>query len=92
MRIKEIIKEKGLTVAEVANRMGVVAPALSRVINGNPTVEMLQRISNVLGVHITELFTTDDSTVSGFIKIKGAIHEIHSMEELKRLIADNDNQ
>ena len=56
MRIKEVIKEKGLTVKEVAERMGITSPALSRAINNNTTVEMLYRIADAIGVHPTELF------------------------------------
>ena len=56
MRIKEVIKEKGLTVKEVADLLEISSPALSNVINGNPTVEMLSRIANALNVPITELF------------------------------------
>lgn len=56
MRIKEVIKEKGLTVGIVATRMGVVSQALSRVINGNPTVDMLERVAKAIGVPITDLF------------------------------------
>lgn len=55
MRIKEAIKEKGLTVGEVARRLGVVPQALSRVINGNPTVEMLERVADAIGVSASEL-------------------------------------
>lgn len=56
MRIKEVIKEKGLTVGAVASRMGVVPQALSRVINGNPTVEMVERVAAAIGVPASELF------------------------------------
>ncbi len=58
MRIKEVIKEKGLTVGAVASRMGVVPQALSRVINGNPTVEMVERVAAAIGVPVSELFDT----------------------------------
>jgi len=56
MRIKEVIKERGLTVGAVALRMGVVPQALSRVINGNPTVEMVERVAAAIGVPVSELF------------------------------------
>ena len=56
MRIKEVIKEKGLTVKDVAERMGIRPPSLSRAINENTTVEMLYRIAWAIGVHVTELF------------------------------------
>lgn len=56
MRIKEVIKEKGLSVGAVASRMGVVPQALSRVINGNPTVDMVERVAAAIGVPVTDLF------------------------------------
>lgn len=55
MRIKEVIKEKGTSVKEVAQKMGIKPPSLSRTINGNTTVEMLQRIAKVLDVSVSEL-------------------------------------
>lgn len=65
MRIKEVIKEKGLSVGAVASRMGVVPQALSRVINGNPTVEMVERVAAAIGVPAAELF--DKPSDGGFI-------------------------
>jgi len=56
MRIKEVIKEKGLTVKEVAERLGMTSPSLSDAINGNPTVDKLERIASSLNVPISELF------------------------------------
>jgi len=56
MRIKEVIKEKGLTVKEIADRLGISSPSLSDAINGNPTKDTLERIAAALGVHVSELF------------------------------------
>lgn len=87
MRIKEAIKEKGLTVAEVATRMGVKGPALSQVINGNPTVEMLNKIAAVLEVDIRELFGDPSKDVYGTVQYKGHSYKIDSVESLKRLLS-----
>ncbi len=57
LRVKEIAKEKGLNVADVAKRMGIKAPALSRIINGsNTTTETLEKIATALDVDIRDLF------------------------------------
>ena len=57
LRVKEICKEKGLTIANIANRMGIKAPALSRIINGsNTTTDTLNKIASALNVPISELF------------------------------------
>jgi transcriptional regulator with XRE-family HTH domain len=63
LRIKEVIKEKGLTVQEVADKMGINRVGLSNHINGNPSVEILQRIADALEVNITELFDQPKSDV-----------------------------
>ena len=56
LRIKEVIKEKGLTVKEVAEKLGMSSPSLSDAINGNPTADKLERIATALNVPITDLF------------------------------------
>ena len=56
LRIKEVIREKGLTVKEVAEKLGMSSPSLSDAINGNPTADKLERIASALNVPITELF------------------------------------
>lgn len=63
LRIKEVIKEKGLTVQEVADKMGINRVGLSNHINGNPSVEILQRIADALDVNITDLFEQPKSDV-----------------------------
>lgn len=57
MRIKELLKEKGMTQQDLAQRMGVAAGTLSQQINGSPTLDTLQRIADAIGVDIAELFT-----------------------------------
>jgi transcriptional regulator with XRE-family HTH domain len=56
LNIKRIIKEKGLTSIDVAKRMGITTVGLSQHINGNPSVEVLKRIADAIGVDISELF------------------------------------
>lgn len=56
LRIKEIIKAKGITAKELAAKIGISEGALSLAINGNPTVETLEKIASSLGVPVSELF------------------------------------
>jgi transcriptional regulator with XRE-family HTH domain len=56
LRIKEVIKEKELTIQSLADKMGINRVNLSSSINGNPTVETLSKIADALDVHISELF------------------------------------
>jgi transcriptional regulator with XRE-family HTH domain len=56
MRIREVLKEKGMTAKDLAVKMGVTPPSISVAINGNMTIEMLNRIAAALDVPVTELF------------------------------------
>lgn len=56
LRIKEILKGKGMTQKELAQKMGVAEISLSRSINGAPTLTTLEKIADALGVEVSELF------------------------------------
>lgn len=56
LRVQEICKNQGLTMQDLAKKMGVTYQALYAAVSGNPTVGKLQEIANVLGVEVSELF------------------------------------
>ena len=56
LRIKEVAKQKGISLKVIAERIGIEPAAISQSISGNPTIERMQEIANILGVPITELF------------------------------------
>ena len=62
MRIKEILKSKGMTVAELADKMGISRVSISNKINGNPTLETLTNIAKALDVPVSELFEAPSKT------------------------------
>ena len=77
--------------ATIAEMLGVTRDTLTRNINGNPTLETLERIANALEVDIAELFVrnTPDSEVNGYVKVKGTLYEVHSFEDLRKLLELN---
>ena len=56
MRIKEILKEKNMTVQELADILKISRQALSKQIQGKLLVETAQNIANALNVPIWQLF------------------------------------
>lgn len=56
LRIKDICNQKGITMKQLAESMGIAATSLSRSLNNNPTIDTLQKIADALGVHLVELF------------------------------------
>lgn len=60
LRIKEVIKKQGTTVQELAEKMGISRVGLSQHINGNPSVEVLERIAAALDVPMWQLFASPE--------------------------------
>lgn len=85
LRIKELIKEKGTTIQNIADVIGVNRVTLSNSINGNPTLETLEKIANALSVPVTELFDTSSDEVVGAVRIGKDTHVINSKEDIKKL-------
>lgn len=59
MKILDIARaahERGTSINEVAEKMGVTRVALSHRINGNPTIKSLYEIAEYIGCDITDLF------------------------------------
>ena len=61
LRIKEILKEKGIYQKDLSEKIGVAEISLSRSINGNPSLDTLQKIADALNVPISELFERPES-------------------------------
>lgn len=56
LRIKEILKERGITYKEMAARLGTSDIALRASLRGNPTMKTLEKVAEVLCVEVPELF------------------------------------
>lgn len=91
-RIKELCKEKGITLESLALGIGTSQASISRIItgNGNPTVDTLERIATALNVPITELFSTDKQDLCGHVEYKGVVYTIKSRSDLENLLKNID--
>lgn len=56
-RIREIIREKGLTMTEMAERLGITRQGLGQIID-TPSYPTLMRFAEVLEVPVWQLFVT----------------------------------
>ena len=69
LRIKEVLKEQGVTQQELAVKIGVSRVGLAKAIGGNPTINTLEKIATAINVDIVDLFdTSTGQTLSGAIK------------------------
>ena len=68
-------------------KMEMKRESLSRAINGNPTLETLEKIASALGVDVPELFTSSSSGgIIGVIRIRDTNYNINSVSDLSRLL------
>lgn len=61
-RMREIRKEKGITLTEIANKTGISIGYLSHLENGtrkNPSIEMMDKISKYLDKSVSDVFFTE---------------------------------
>lgn len=87
LRIKEVIKEKGMTVQTLADKMGINRVGLSNHINGNPSVAVLEKIAAALEVSIQELFEKEkNKNVNGYIEIGNEIFKVTSLQDMESLL------
>ena len=87
LKVKQIAKERGLTMTKVAELMKVHPVNLSTTLNGNPTLTTLCKVAEVLGVEVADLFETESRpTISGFVKVGNDVMEISSVADLERVL------
>ena len=85
LRIKDICREQGIMLKDLAKQLGLTEVGLSQSINGNPTIGRLEEIANALGVPVTELFDKSSDEVVGAVRIGKDTHVINSKDDIKKL-------
>ena len=89
--VKQLLKAKGMTIAELAERIGMAREALSRVLSGgNPKYSTLAAVAEALGVSVPELFKIPEQDnqkdLYGVLVYKGEPFEINSQVDLHNLL------
>lgn len=56
MDIRSIIKQKGYTIEQVADKMGISRVTLMQNISRNPTISTLRRVADALGCKVNDFF------------------------------------
>ena len=85
--IREILKEKGISIKELAAGMGVTPSAVSQLLaNPNPSIQQLERIANVIGVNVMDLFAQDFSYINGYVEAGDRIYPVKSREQFISII------
>ena len=88
LKIKEVAKSKGMTMAQIAEKLNISNITLSQSLNGNPTLSRLTEVADALGVDVSELFVQPQGKqdIHGCIFINGKENIVHSREDIKNLL------
>ena len=64
MRIKELIKEKGFTQKEFADKLGMTTVGLAQILSsGKPSYTTLEKIASALNVNVWELLVSREDVI-----------------------------
>lgn len=88
LKIREVARSKGMTMAQIAEKLGINPITLSQSLNGNPTLSRLTEVASVLGVDVGELFVQPRAgreEIHGCLFIDGDPVIVNSKEELMKL-------
>lgn len=87
--IKDLLDKRNMTFKELSDALNVDRNNLyNSLTKGNPTLQRLESVANVLGVPVWRLFTTDNKAeIYGTIVYKDEVHIIRSTNDLKSLAA-----
>lgn len=98
IRIEAILKERGMSKAELAAKMGVLPASLSRMLVSN-SASTLQKIADALQVRLIDVADTQGSAVphlasditdnelNGYVECRGKVFKIQSRGDLFSVIA-----
>lgn len=94
LRVKEILKERGMKMYELAKMMNIAPESLTRTLQRNPQYTTLKTIADTLGVSVRDLFKGEDSQVSnnemyGCIFYNGKMHTFNSRAEIDKFLVEN---
>ena len=92
LRVKDILREKGMKMYELAEEIGVAPESLTRALQRNPQYSTLKAIADALNVPVRDLFVEGgepiNSIVRGTVEVNGKVRHIDSLDNLYRLTAE----
>ncbi len=87
LRIKELCKMRGISMAELAARIGIKPIPLSQSLNRNPTLSRLKEVAAVLEVDVPDLFEkSNKEDIYGCLWVNGVPTIINSRNDLDTIL------
>ena len=87
LRVKEICREKNVLMKDLADTLGINRVSLTSMINGNPTIQTLEKIASALGVEVIELFEPKRGDFTALVDNNVTLRRFDSIETLNAYIS-----
>lgn len=84
IKIKEILKQRGISVVDFAEKLGIQRQNVYNVLS-KPTWQRLEQCSEILDMPIADFFEKNDSEINGFIEYRGTIYRITDLRSFNNL-------
>lgn len=86
-KVKELCRQRGIQLKDLAQKMGIAPESLSRAINGNPQLSTITSIADNLGISISELFAVKEQIpLNAIIVCSDKTYTAQTLSELKLLV------
>ncbi len=94
LRVKELLKERGMMMKDFAEQIGISRETLTRALQGNPQYSTLKTIADGLGLSVRDLFKPreEEQTLQGVVTYKGEVYVISSKTDFDALVSIIRNQ
>ena len=73
LSVRMLCRKQGITMRQLAEKMQIAPESLSRAINGNPQLSIIQSIASNLNVEVADLFNNslDQSDLTAIVVFQG---------------------
>lgn len=94
LRVKEILKERGMKMYELAEKMQIAPESLTRALQRNPQYTTLKTIADTLGVSVRDLFKggeaiSPNKEMQGCIFFNNEMFTFNTRKELEEFLSKN---
>ena len=92
-RIKELLKEKGMSQKELADKLSMTDVAVSKIVNGTTSKTTMQKIAKILDVQVCDLYYKDRTVkYRGELDLNGLKIPCYVLEDGTRVISGSEMQ
>ena len=88
-KVKELCRQRGIQLKDLAQKMGIAPESLSRAINGNPQLSTIKSIAANLDISVSDLFALiEQVSLNAIIVCKGQSYVAQNLSELKQFVEE----